>query len=299
LSASSDDAADPQRAADFWDRAHGADWAADSLLAHPLIQGYMSLRAWGSTTSHMDVAIAEISARTRPGARLLSVACGAALKERDICRALPDREIVGIDLASATVERAREEAARAGLHNLHLEHGDCNALDLDPASFDMVLGLGAIHHIENLEGFWRQCRRALRPGGTVLAQEYVGPSRFQWTAEQIACGDEALRTLVPPEHQVHHTRIEPVPLAELIAIDPSEAVRSAEIIETCRDAGFTLLSYRGCGCSLLQPVLIHQTHTFDPANWDHNHVLFTLFEAEDRLIRERGLGDNYAMFVAG
>jgi len=286
------------RTAKFWDGAHLDDWHADSLLAHPLIQGYMSLRAFGANASHLDLAIREIARRSRPGARILSVGCGAAVKERAICAALPDREIVGIDIAAEALARTRIEAERDGLHNLELRRGDFNDLDLKPDSFDIILGLGAIHHIEQLEAFWRQCRLALRPGGAILAQEYVGPNRFQWTDAQVEHGNRALRTLVPSAHQVHHRSIASVPLETIIEIDPSEAVRAADIIPTCRAAGLEIETYQGCGCGLLQPVLINQAHTFDPRNWDHNHVLFSLFAEEDRLIRAGELGDTYCMFIA-
>lgn len=286
-----------ERAARFWDAQHAAG-AADSFLEHPLIQLAMSLRAFGSGRPHLDVAIDEIAARTRPGARILSVGCGPAAKERAICRALPDRTIVGIDLAAATLAAAARAAQDEGIANLELARADFNALALEPRSFDMVLGLGAIHHVENLEGLWAQCRRALRPGGCVLAQEYVGPSRFQWTAAQIEHGDRALRTIVPPQLQVHHRTVQPIAVAALVAVDPSEAIRSAEIVSTCRAAGFVLESYRGGGGGLLQPVLMHQTHAFDPRDWDHNYVLFALLAEEDRLLRDGVVGDAYAMFVA-
>lgn len=288
-----------ERTAQFWDQAHADGGGADSLLEHAVVQGYVSLRAFGSTMGHLDAAIGEIRARTQPGARILSVGCGSAAKERVIAAALPDRTMIGVDIATETLARAREQAAAEGLTNLELSHGDFNALDLEADSVDMILGLGAIHHIDKLEEFWVQCRRALRPGGCMLAQEYVGPSRFQWSDAQIEHGNRALRETVPVEHQVHHREVVRVPVEKVVAIDPSEAVRSGEIVATCRDSELTIQDYHGCGCSLLQPVLMKQAHTFDPQNWEHNHVLFTLFRDEARLIEEGVLGDNYAMFVAG
>ena len=298
MTGSSGDPEHTQRAARYWDASHAAGSAADSFLDHPLIHAYISMRALGSTRSHMQAAIDEVERRTAPGARILSVGCGAALKERAICEALPDRTVIGIDIAQETLARTLEQAQAQGIHNLELAHGDFNNLEVEHDSFDMVLGLGAFHHIENLEGFWQACRRALRPGGCVLAQEYVGPSRFQWSDAQIEHGNHTLRTLVPEHHQVHHREVRRIRIEKLIAIDPSEAVRSAEIVATCEASGLRIEDYRGGGCGLLQPVLMDQMHTFDPRNWEHNHVLFTLFREDDRLIRQGLLGDSYAMFVA-
>ena len=131
----------------------------------------------------------------------------------------------------------------------------------------------------------------------VLAQEYIGPDRFQWTEAQIREGTRVLRELVPDEHKVHHREVRPVDLDVLIADDPSEAVRSSAILPTLREAGFDVPAYAGAGCALLQPVLMHQIQTFAPQDWEHNHRLMTIFREEDRLMRAGVIGDDFAMFV--
>ena len=303
-----DDAGNTQRNAEgagdtvaqFWDRTHkdAAGGAHDNYLNHPLIQAYISLRAFGALVSHIDAAIEAVRTHTDPGDRVLSLGCGPGHKERLLAAALPDREFIGIDIAGEIVAAANAELRQLGFDNLSLMCGDFNQLELEPASLKIVLGLGAIHHVENLEGLWKASRVALVPGGVVLAQEFVGPNRFQWTDAQIAAGDDVLGRLLPDEHKVHHTRVERPDLAEMITLDPSEAVRSAEIVPTCRAAGFTIEALTSAGGALLQPVLMYQVHTFDPQNWDHNHVLSQLFQEEDRLMREAVLQDDFVMLVA-
>ena len=286
----------------FWSQRHqdlDAD-AHDNFLAHPLVQTYISLRAFGSSIGHVEAAIHAVESHTRPGSRILSLGCGMAPKEQAIARALPDREILGIDIAAETVERAREQAHGAGLSNLQMRVGNFNQLqelDLQPGSLEMILGLGAIHHVENLEGLWAAARRWLRPGGVVMAQEYIGPNRFQWTDAQIEAGSNALAEIVPDEHKVHHDQVCRVPPEEIAALDPSEAVRSAEILSTAESAGLACEAYVSAGGALLQPVLMNQIHTFDPQDWSHNLILMRLFEAEDRLLRAGTLKDDFAMFV--
>ena len=104
-----------QRAAEFWNRHHreAEGGAHDNFLNHPMIQAYVSLRAFGSLVGHLDIVIAELRSRSRPGDRVLSIGCGAAPKERALARALPDRRFVGLDIAAETVERTREECAVA------------------------------------------------------------------------------------------------------------------------------------------------------------------------------------------
>lgn len=294
---------DPQhtsRAREHWHKAHAQPEleAHDNIFSHPLVQAYASLRAFGSLTGQLEAVTVALRERTRPGEQILSIGCGRAVKERVLAAALPDRTFVGIDIADRILDEARAELAAAGLANLRLEQGDFNRLQLDEARFACVLGLGAIHHVEALEHFWAQCRRGLRPGGSVLAQEYVGPDRFQWTDAQIREGDRALAEIVPKEHHRHHGRIERIPLAHMLSVDPSEAVRSSAILPTCRASGLDVTAVVGIGCSLVQPVLMHQIGTFDPADWEHNLVLAKLFAMEDRLLRAGVLGHDFAMFVA-
>jgi SAM-dependent methyltransferase len=289
-----------RRVVDFWTRQHVREdrGAHDNFLGHPLVQGYLCLRAVGGLVGLMDAVATQVRERTRPGARLFSPGCGRADKERILAAAFPDREFVGLDLTPAILELAAEETARAGLRNLRFELGDFNALALERHSFDAVLGLGAIHHVEALERFWAETQRALRPGGCVIAQEYVGPDRMQWNEAQVREGSRVLAELVPDEHKPHHREVQPVDREMLIAADPSEAVRSSEILPTLRASGFQLAGLAGAGCALLQPVLMHQIQTYDPRDWEHNHRLMTLFREEDRLMRAGVLGDDFVMFVA-
>ncbi len=291
---------DSRRVVDFWTRQHGLEdlGTHDNFLVHPLVQGYLCLRAVGGLIGLMDAVVNQIRDRTRPGARLFSPGCGRADKELLLAAAFPDREFVAMDITPAILELARAEAERRGVRNLRLEQGDFNRLELEPRAFDVVLGLGSIHHVEALEAFWESVRRTLRPGGLVLAQEFIGPDRMQWNEAQVREGSRVLAELVPDEHKVHHREVRPVDLDWLIASDPSEAVRSSEILPTLRAAGFAVPAYAGGGCALLQPVLMHQIHTFDARDWEHNHRLMTLFREEDRLMRAGVLGDDFAMFAA-
>lgn len=287
-------------AAGYWNEAHLAQPGGDdgNFMQHPLVRVYMSMRSFGEVVGQLDVVAAELRTRTQPGARIVSVGCGRATKERTLASMMPDRQFVGLDVADRVLEVATEEARAAGIGNLELRVADFNALELEADAYDALLGLGAIHHVEALEAFWAAAARGLKPDGVVLAQEYVGPSRFQWTEAQIEQGDRVLAELVPDAHKLHHRRVHRPSVAEMCRIDPSEAVRSAEILTTLKDAGFAVEGLAGAGGALLQPVLMNQIRTFDPADWSHSLVLARLFQEEDRLMREGVLGDDFVSFVA-
>ena len=282
----------------YWNERHADPGAKhENFLDHPMVAAYISLRAFGNITAHLDVVVAELRTKTPAGARVFSPGCGAGAKERALARALPDRHIVACDIASQALTMAQEEAAREGLTNVEFIQQDFNDLHLDAGSFDAVAGMGAFHHIEKLEGFWKECRRALRPGGVIMGQEYIGPPRFQWTDAQVEEGSRVLAQMVPGAHRPHHDVVRRPAVEEVIALDPSEAVRSHELLSTLADTGFELFGYASGGSALLQPVLMYQVHTYHPQRWDHNLVLAQIFAEEDRLMRDGRLGDDFCMFV--
>src|SRR4029453_13057399 len=111
-----------------------------------------------------------------------------------------------------------------------------NTIRLEPDSYDVVFGVSSIHHVERLEHVFEQVRRALRPGGYFYLDEYIGPSRFQWTDDQLRLMNEQLELLPPQlrrdvrEPGKLKQRVERRTLQFMKESDPSEAVRSSEIV---------------------------------------------------------------------
>jgi SAM-dependent methyltransferase len=71
----------------------------------------------------------------QPGERLLDLATGTGAVAE--LAAATGTEVVGIDIAPALIEQAKERAAERGL-DIEYRVGDAEALDLEDASFDLV-----------------------------------------------------------------------------------------------------------------------------------------------------------------
>ncbi|MCL4807429.1 MAG: class I SAM-dependent methyltransferase, partial [Thermoanaerobaculia bacterium] len=138
--------------------------------------------------------------RTRRGGRLpvgraLTIGCGEGALERGLAAHGFAERHDAVDIAAGAVERAAAAAREAGLDHLRYGVADANRLRLEPASFDIVLGVQAVHHVERLEHLFGQVAKALRPDGFLFLDEFVGPSRFQWTERQLVVVDGLLRAL--------------------------------------------------------------------------------------------------------
>ena len=86
---------------------------------------------------------------------------------------------------------------------------DLNTEALPQNVYDAVLTTGSMHHVENLDFCFRNIRRALKPGGLLWLNDYVGPNQFQWSDAQMRLADELL-ALVPKtwrlRDRVHRVR---------------------------------------------------------------------------------------------
>jgi SAM-dependent methyltransferase len=85
----------------------------------------------------------------------------------------PGGRVVGIDMNSAAVERARSVVDALGLDNVRLVVGNVNDLDLTALGgpFDLVFTRLFLVHQPDLTATLRQIAGILTPGGTIVAQE--------------------------------------------------------------------------------------------------------------------------------
>ncbi len=148
---------------------------------------------------------------------------------------------------------------------------DVNSVTFEPESYDLVFALQAFHHFEAVEHVMAQAHRALKPGGLIVLEEFVGPSRFQWTDVQLAWVGHLL-DLMPselrryPDGTLKRREGRSTPEA-VIRVCPSEAVRPADIPQAFRDTfdPVAALNLGGTVQHLLYSGIIQNFPDNDPA----------------------------------
>ena len=109
--------------------------------------------------------------RFPPGARVLEVGCGTGAQTVSLARNSPGAHIVAFDHETASLARAIERVAAAGLSNVEFLHADLYALPFDAASFDHVFICFVLEHLANPIEALLLVKRLLKPGGTLTIFE--------------------------------------------------------------------------------------------------------------------------------
>jgi SAM-dependent methyltransferase len=113
-----------------------------------------------------------IDALPHDARRVLDVGCGDGMLAADLVD-LGVTEVVAVDVNATVLERARER--HAGRRIAWLE-GDFMTVPLERGSFDAVLSVATLHHLD-MESALRRCADLVRPGGVVGV---VGLAAFDW-----------------------------------------------------------------------------------------------------------------------
>jgi ubiquinone/menaquinone biosynthesis C-methylase UbiE len=150
-----------------------------------------------------------------PEARWVETACGPGL----IARAMAPRvgSVVGVDLTPTMIDKARADAAEAGVGNVTFEVGDATALDLSDDSLDGAITRFSLHHIPGPVRVLEEMRRVVKPGGYVVVSDFVTDDDGAGAAWQ-----EQIERLRDPSHWALLTPSRIAALAERIGLEPDQ-----------------------------------------------------------------------------
>ena len=111
--------------------------------------------------------------------RGLDVGCGEGGLARELRQVVP--HVLAIDCDGPVIDRARQQDNGAGVEYVA---GDFLAYDLRPGSFDVIVSVAALHHMDPAAALSRM-RQLLRPGGT-LALVGLARSRLRDLPAEVA-----------------------------------------------------------------------------------------------------------------
>ncbi len=229
----------------------------------------------------------------------LSICCGEGTHEIALYRTGTVHSIHGFDISEGAIAsaKAKFEEAAVSPGRYCFEVADANDLQLE-GQFDLCLSTGALHHVTNLEGLLSHVADALTADGYFVVLEFIGPNRFQWTDQQLELINGILRRL-ETRYLKDNKRIQlqRAPVDAVIANDPSEAVRSEEVLPML-NRYFTveyLKYFNGAIVHPLYPLLNPEFTNSGSADFDS--IIRLILFLEEVLVREKVLPSDFAFAI--
>jgi len=240
---------------------------------------------------------------TMPVGRALSLGCGGGNLERALIHLKAAEHIDAYDVSPESIRLAKELADREGVGSrISYKCEDINKIALERGVYDFAIAKMSLHHFEGLEHVYDQLRGALKPGGVFVFNEFVGPSRFQWTDLQLEHANRLL-DLLPEKNRWSDclcARLEKITrptIEEMIGMDPTEAVRSADIVSAL-GGYFEILEKKDYGGTILHLLLNHVMASFDLNEESQIALLRFIFLYETTLIEQGVLQSDFSYVVA-
>jgi len=194
-------------AARWWDL--GGEMAALHAVNPPRLQ-YIQRHAGGP-------------ARTLAGLKAVDIGCGGGILTEALARA--GANVLGVDLAAASIEVARQHAAE---HKVAAEYRVVSAEDLaaeQPGAYDLVCCLEMLEHVPDPAQTIRAIAALVRPGGHVV---FSTINRNPKSYALMIVGAEYLTGIVP--RGTH---------------DYAKFIRPSELAHWARDAGLVPANITG------------------------------------------------------
>jgi 2-polyprenyl-3-methyl-5-hydroxy-6-metoxy-1,4-benzoquinol methylase len=286
-------------------------WAQDrggsrphSWLQHPTMLSFLQRRVSGDPNLP-TVAWLQQQFFPEPVELGLSLGCGFGGFERVAINLGIARKFHANDISEGAIKKAEAAAREAGLEEkIEYTVANLDECSLPAETYDAIFALSSAHHVFQLENLFRQCRSSLKPGGLLFLDEYIGPSRFRSSPLETEIINKLL-VLLPARYRKNlfandGSTIDsyvPSSVDHFEKVDPSEAVRSAEIVNTL-EMYFDVIEFRPYGGGILHMLLSGIMGNFDEQS-DSDIVLMNLLATLEETLEQVGaLESHFAAIVA-
>ncbi|MEW6236636.1 MAG: class I SAM-dependent methyltransferase [Candidatus Omnitrophota bacterium] len=243
----------------------------------------------------------------RPAELGLTAGCGHGDAERHFLQRDVVRRMEAFDISPQAIEQARRLAEERGFgERARYFVGDANYLEDAPLSnsYDVIFGVMSLHHFEQLEKCLDELQAKLKPGGYFIADEFIGPERFQWSDAQLeaanrllACFPKELRRYLdrPDEWK---TLVKRPTIEEMMKYQAFEAICSPRIISAIQKR-FDVLEIKYYGGTVLHILFEGIMGNFKEENEREHAIMVRMaIECERLLLAHGGLPHDHALIVA-
>jgi ubiquinone/menaquinone biosynthesis C-methylase UbiE len=117
------------------------------------------------------------------GETVLDIACGTGEPAIPAAEWVgPNGRVIATDYVAEMIAFAQEKARARGLNNIEFRRVDGEALDLEPASVDLVTSRWGLMFMPDPVTCLTRAHEALRPGGRIVLALWAAPEKNPWAA---------------------------------------------------------------------------------------------------------------------
>jgi len=293
-----------KRTAQFWDqtdtsvsREYWGNIKAIKKLIQRRITGDVSL-SWYTK---------QIRERKTPFGRILAFGDGHGMAAEAFLTKRDTTEIIYVNISLGEGRRFKNKMEELNINiPCKFIQADANKFDFSSIGyFDTIIDVGAFHHFKNFNSIFQKLNNQLKPDGMGYVDEYVGPSKWEFSQVVIDAINELLVSL-PPELVAY-------PVKEVCKKDfkrlwkrcgdPSEAIKSSVLDQAIR-GHFKVVEATFFGGSLLMPFFL--TSHLNPCrlhinNWHNTEIGISeserLVRFEQNLVTSGKLKEDYLYYT--
>jgi SAM-dependent methyltransferase len=293
---------DADKVSEFWGRRIETSTPAH-WLEHPTCRQLINKRATGDANKEIFECLRR-QYLPEPADLALSLGSGFGAFDRMAIKNNFARRIHAFDLSTNAVAQATTAAEAEGLADrIQYSVADLNSIQLPSKQYDAVFAIAAVHHIFQLEDLFKRILNTMKPNAIFILDEYIGPSRFQMSPVVTELINRIISSL-PKKYRLNLfakdgsfiNDYNPPPISWFEENDPSESVRSGEIVETLR-MYFDIVEYKPYGGGILQMLLSGIAGNFDPEEENDVCILTLLSTLEEFLERAGAIESTMAAII--
>lgn len=233
----------------------------------PYLKKHRNLKITGNSNEEYEQYVSKHYFSHKKDCKLVSFGCGEGSHELAFAKINPDLEVIGYDIAGPLIEKANKKTEVENIGNAKFYIRDIYKVILENDSVDYFLFNASLHHFADIKTLvTNNLYPALKQGGLVIINEYVGPNRLNFPKKQMDFCNGCLKGISKENRKILHlnqykTRCYRVGKLRMIFSDPTECVDSESIIPVLRDM-FSELKYVDLGGNIIVPTLKHIAHHF-------------------------------------
>jgi ubiquinone/menaquinone biosynthesis C-methylase UbiE len=268
----------------------------------PAIQERWNLLVSGNEEVDYCQYISENYLKNKSSLKALSLGCGNGERELNWAESNKFESIDAYDLSKNRISYAIQQVNQQNQgHVINYQVGNIYEIQMKDNFYDIVFAEQSLHHFSPLEELLLKIEKTLKPDGYFILNEFVGPTRFQWTDRQIEVINSLLG-IFPEQYKKlwNSHRIKPKVIRHsklsMLLRDPSEAIESSKILPFLHQI-FDVVEVKGYGGAILHLLFSGIAHHFLNPDDLGKCLLNQSFEIEDFLTKAGDINNDFVVAI--